>query len=285
MRIVSFNIQFGLGRDGRIDLSRAAGLVAPADVICLQEVDRFWRRSGMTDQAAALACLLPNRYWVYGAGLDVDASTAEAGRLVNRRRQFGNMTLSRWPILSSRCLVLPKRDSGAVFNLRTPLLDTVIAAPDGPLRVLNLHLSHVGPAERLAQIGALAALMAEAACEGGAWQGHDADAALWQCDDPAPPNPGEMILAGDFNAEPGSAEYRRLAQDLGLTDAWALAREPRDAGHTFLRDPQQGALHDQRIDYLFLTTGLRAHLRACHVDAATRVSDHQPVWASLARRG
>ncbi|MDR0809335.1 MAG: endonuclease/exonuclease/phosphatase family protein [Gemmobacter sp.] len=131
MRIVTYNIQFGLGHDGRIDLARTARTIARADIICLQEVDRHWRRSGVQDQALILSGLMPDRYWVYGAGLDVDASEMIVGRLVNRRRQFGNMTLSRWPILSSRCHVLPKVESGSEFNMLTPALETVIDAPGG----------------------------------------------------------------------------------------------------------------------------------------------------------
>ena len=41
MKFVSYNIQYGTGKDGRIDLSRIAAEVGDADVIALQEVDRF----------------------------------------------------------------------------------------------------------------------------------------------------------------------------------------------------------------------------------------------------
>ncbi len=175
MRIVSYNIQFGTGRDGRLDLARIADTVERADIICLQEVDRHWRRSDMQDQAAVLGALMPYCYWVYGPGLHVDASEKINGRVVNRRRQFGNMTLSRWPILSSRCHALPKADTGENFNMRTLALETVIDAPTGPIRIFNLHLSHVDTAERIMQIEALRRPMLIAASEGGAWQGTDAD--------------------------------------------------------------------------------------------------------------
>ncbi len=38
MNFVTYNIQFGLGKDGRFDLERIAGEVDGADVIALQEV-------------------------------------------------------------------------------------------------------------------------------------------------------------------------------------------------------------------------------------------------------
>ena len=46
MRFVSYNIQYGKGRDGRFDLARIADAVRAADVIALQEVERYWLRVG-----------------------------------------------------------------------------------------------------------------------------------------------------------------------------------------------------------------------------------------------
>ena len=54
MRIVTYNIQFGLGKDGRFDLERVADEVDGADIIALQEVERHWQRSGNIDQVAQL---------------------------------------------------------------------------------------------------------------------------------------------------------------------------------------------------------------------------------------
>jgi endonuclease/exonuclease/phosphatase family metal-dependent hydrolase len=52
IKIVTYNIQFGLGKDGRFDLERIAAEVDGADVIALQEVERNWQRSGNVDQPA-----------------------------------------------------------------------------------------------------------------------------------------------------------------------------------------------------------------------------------------
>ncbi len=49
MRIVTYNIQFGLGKDGRFDLERVADEVDGADIIALQEVERYWQRCGNID--------------------------------------------------------------------------------------------------------------------------------------------------------------------------------------------------------------------------------------------
>ena len=50
IKIVTYNIQFGQGRDGKVDLGRIIDSVKGADLIALQEVDRFWPRSGEIDQ-------------------------------------------------------------------------------------------------------------------------------------------------------------------------------------------------------------------------------------------
>jgi endonuclease/exonuclease/phosphatase family metal-dependent hydrolase len=149
MRIVSYNIQYGTGKDGRIDLARIAGDIGDADVIALQEVERHFSGTGDTDQPSALAALFPDHYWIYGAGVDMDAATPEAR---GRRRQFGNMLLSRWPVLSSRNHLLPKIAYVELLALQRSALEGVIETPLGALRFYSVHLGHVGAAERAAQI-------------------------------------------------------------------------------------------------------------------------------------
>ena len=49
---------------------------------------------------AGLATLLPDYFSVFGPAMDVDFGTRDAdGQAVNQRFQFGNMVLSRWPIV------------------------------------------------------------------------------------------------------------------------------------------------------------------------------------------
>jgi endonuclease/exonuclease/phosphatase family metal-dependent hydrolase len=54
MKVISDNIRFGLGSDHNIDLERIAKSVREAGIIGLQEVERFWDRSGMVDQLEVL---------------------------------------------------------------------------------------------------------------------------------------------------------------------------------------------------------------------------------------
>jgi endonuclease/exonuclease/phosphatase family metal-dependent hydrolase len=103
MKLVTWNIQWGLGCDGRIDLGRTvatARALCDADVFCFQEVSHgFPEHDGGQDQPAMLASLLPG-YWpiLRPAVEKVD----DGGRL----QVFGDMmlqtsTLSRPPTSST----------------------------------------------------------------------------------------------------------------------------------------------------------------------------------------
>ena len=172
VRFVSYNTQFCTGLDGHTDLDRIAAEIASADVMALQEIDRHWQRTGHVDQADALAERFPDYHWAYGPGVDVDASYCEPnGRLVNRRRQFGNMVLARWPILMVRNHLLPKLHLRSPLSLQRAALETVVALPDGPCRVVSVHLAHAASSERLLQIERLMEMLETAPRDGGAWSG------------------------------------------------------------------------------------------------------------------
>jgi len=143
MKIVTYNIQFGLGKDGRFNLERIANEVCGADIIALQEVERNWQRSGMVDQPKILAQLLDQYYWVYGPFFDVDASrTGADGQVINIRRQFGNMILSKTPIISTRQFPLPKSSINDQRNMVVGMLEGIVELPGGKaMRIYNAHLT------------------------------------------------------------------------------------------------------------------------------------------------
>ena len=91
MRLVTYNIQYGIGLDGRFDLGRIADAVRGADLIALQEVSRNNPSNGGIDMVAGLCDLLPDYFHAYGAPFEVDMGSAvENGRAVTRSFQFGN---------------------------------------------------------------------------------------------------------------------------------------------------------------------------------------------------
>ena len=167
MRLVAYNIQYGTGKDRRVDIDRIVSEGVEADVIAMQEVDRYWARSEMVDQVAAITERLPAHHWVYGPGVDLDASIRNSnGTLVNRRRQFGNLLLSRHPILASKNRLLPKMRFHTQLSLQRTMLDGVIDCPGGLVRVASIHFAHAAEPERLAQVAALRAFQREAGRDG-----------------------------------------------------------------------------------------------------------------------
>ncbi len=293
MKIVTYNIQFGSGKDGRIDLGRIAQTVDGADVIALQEVDRNWQRSGMTDQVAELTALLSGYHWVYGPFFDVDASSREAdGSLTNRRRQFGPMLLSKTPILSSRLFFLPKSATVERHNMQTGVLEGVIEDNGRALRFYALHLAAYWRRDRLVQIGALLDIVGRAPIEGGAWTGKHFHRYWYENDDRAPPMPEDAILLGDFNLDPTNPEYDllagprdgaggRLAYQEGFVDAWVAAGHEEGDGVTFPANPGSGPELDHRFDYAFVTESLASRIRSTEVDMEAQGSDHQPFWIDI----
>ena len=69
IKIVTYNIQFGQGRDGKVDLGRIIDSVKGADLIALQEVDRFWPRSGEIDQVREIINAFESYDYAYGQEL------------------------------------------------------------------------------------------------------------------------------------------------------------------------------------------------------------------------
>ncbi|MEE8212767.1 MAG: endonuclease/exonuclease/phosphatase family protein [Acidiferrobacterales bacterium] len=287
MRLVTYNIQFGQGKDGRFDLERIAREVEGADVIAMQEVERYGKRSGLVDQVAALVALLPGYHWVYGPGIDVDASfTDDRGQLHNRRWQFGNLLMSRTSILSARNHMLPKAGLVNQITLQRAALEGVIDCPRGAVRLYSVHLGHVSSLERREQVARLLDIHHRAPGAGSVWSAGSTPSD-WPDELPAPPMPREAILLGDFNTRPDSPEYEmivggfdekygRLTSLDGFVDAWLAAGNDPQGGATELRPDG-----DVRIDYVFVSTVLADAVRAARVDVEAQGSDHQPLWVEI----
>lgn len=291
MKLVSYNIQYGFGSDGRYDLARCAKVVAGADIIALQEVERHWLRSNEDDQPELLSRLLPGYHWVYGPAFDMDASTRHEGRIVNRRRQFGTMILSKLPIVWSRLHALPLRRAMRPLNTRNAALECMIRTHAGPVRFLSLHLAHIAAEERLEQIDHLLAEHRRAPSDGGPWSGLDDEPARnWSNGEPEPESPLAAIWMGDFNMEPDSAEYRRIvgstpyhrgaAYTRGFVDAAAVAAEPAADFHTHVKTID-GRLAKRRLDHCFVGGMFAGRVRSVSADIGEIASDHFPLRVDI----
>ncbi len=285
MKFASYNIQYGFGLDGIYDLGRIADSLEGADVIALQEVTRGSESNDFADMVADLAAMFPDYFWVYGAPFDLHVAAGESGFPPRGTRfQFGNMILSRFPILSSRTHLLPRSRTVSKLNLQRGATEALIDIPGQPLRVYSVHLDHVSVDERIAQIRHLNDRINGFRLEGGAVSG------AGELDFEDLPLPEDYVVMGDFNMVPESPEYCALA---GAKDGY-YGRVPRigtpvDAlaaldgyhpGSYSWMDPKD---HGKRmhLDYCFVSGGLAGSLEAAHVDTDSVGSDHFPVWVEI----
>jgi len=297
MLFVSYNIQFGCGRDRRIDLDRIARTIKDADAVALQEVERDWRPDQPhPDQAARLAALMPYHHWVHGASTDLDGSrVGPDGKVDNRRRRFGNMILSRWPIASTRIVPLPTLPVSGEINDQSSLLEAVIDIGERSFRLYNVHLNHVSGRQRLMQLGVAMPFIQESSRRGGMITAPNFKGELPVGDwlvlphGRLPVMPAPVIFAGDFNSRPDSPEYDlltgprdpvygRVTEADRFADALTLSGLTEGEGVTF---PASGGKPATRIDHCFVSMDLIPRVRRAWIDDDADGSDHQPVWMEI----
>lgn len=304
MKVVSYNIRFGLGLDNQINLHRIADAVRDADIVSLQEIDRFWKRSAMADQPKQLESLLKGYYSAYCPAFDVDASeAAPGGEILNRRRQFGPMLLSKWPILSARSILLPQLPTHKVLGMATGALEAVIDTSTCVLRVYSIHLSSASSTERCQQIDALLDVhhmiercgkvmtmdnLPEDPVEAATYERMN-----WHNDEAQLPLPQHTLFTGDFNFSDDSAEYTRFLGDEdpvngrgviqgSLVDSWTVAPVTSGAPLTWYPDPpDRPPVEPLRLDYCFVNTELADHIVSAYIDYGATGSDHKPYWVEF----
>ena len=284
MIIVSYNIHYAIGKDERYDLARVVDAVRGADIIALQEVERFYDSADSPSQPEDIAALLPDYYWVYDAAFDIDCSERlDDGRVVNRRRQHGQMLLARWPILAKRYFTLPRVRIDTEFNMQMGALEAVIDKPGEPVRVYNVHFGSVSADERRLQVARLLDLVHNAPVDGGAWTGPNGEYSErdWCVGQDAPPMPVPAIVVGDFNLEPADAEYEDLCNNTGLTDLWAQFNPDGEVMSWHSNPARSGPVESARLDYCMVTEEWRQRAVTCRIDEQANGSDHQPLWAEF----
>ncbi len=246
VRLVTFNTHHGVGVDDRHDLPRLARVLASvdADIICLQEVDRYYGdRSEDVDQALLLSRALDMQL-AWGPAIDEPRSGGRPAR------QYGNALLSRLPILISDVHPLPGGGEPRIA------LRTFVELDGGALWITTTHLTTRSPGERADQIATIAGLHTE------------------------PMETG--VIVGDFNARPDAAELAPLRERFG--DAWELAEERDDqAGWRFWQH-DEGRTHPagsphRRIDQVWVSPGV--DVAVARVLDAGGASDHLPLVVEL----
>jgi endonuclease/exonuclease/phosphatase family metal-dependent hydrolase len=279
LKLVTWNIQWGRGTDGRVDLSRLladARALADFDVLCLQEVADGWPDlpgGAAGNQFRALALALPGFTAVEGVAVDVPGPAGA-------RRRFGNLLLSRLPVLQVLRHQLPWPADPAVPSMPRLAVEATLRSPLGPLRVMTTHLAYYSLAQRLAQVDQLRQLQREAV--------HHARRLRPAEEGPFLPLPrgGPALLVGDMNFKPGSEEHARMLSPFpdgtpAWVDAWTLLHPGQPHPPTFAPHEGPSPAAPYCCDYVFAGADLAPRLRTLRVDAATTASDHQPLLLEL----
>ncbi len=278
MKLVTWNIQWGKGCDGRVDLARIvrdAQALADADVFCFQEVScGFEKLDGGVDQSAELVALLPGYDAIFRPAIE---STDAAGRT----RCFGNMTFTRLPVMQVVSHLLPWPQAGSVRSMRRQALEVTVRTAFGPLRLVNTHLEYHSASQREAQIARLLDLQEEASVSPHVAKTEHLEPYVSQTLAPS------SVLCGDFNfdvSDPQHAMLHNAARGgLNYRDAWTIRHPGRPHDLTCgLYDREQWAGGPDCRDFIFVSEDLAARVRDVVVDGKTAASDHQPMMIELA---
>jgi endonuclease/exonuclease/phosphatase family metal-dependent hydrolase len=268
MRLLSWNVQWCRGVDGRVDPKRIAAeakRLADPDVFCLQEIAvHFPEMEGSSgeDQVEELRRQFRGYDAFFVPVVDLPGKKG--------RRQFGNLILSRLPVGRVMRHQLPWPAAADVRSMPRAVVEVVVDAPFGPLRVMTTHLEYYSKNHRGAQIERLRELHLEACAE------------QLPVDEPGSyesfTRTRSALICGDFNLKPEDPHHRKML-DAGFVDAWQALNPGKPRQDTF-------HLHDGEppycCDYVFVTPDLVPRLQSIRIDSETQASDHQPVIVDLA---
>jgi len=188
LRVMTFNIRHGRGMDDNVSLAKIADEIerSGADIVGLQEVDRFLPRSELKDQPAELARLL-NWNACYSPSEDRHNTSSTSAYIRDKDEetglegQYGNAILSRFPIVAHQFHYLPgDRERRSWLHAEIEI--------NG--RSLNFFCTHLGldEAEKMAQVDALVNALKSTF--------------------------GAIVLLGDFNMKPENPTLTRLATEI-----------------------------------------------------------------------
>lgn len=278
INILSWNIQAAKGVDGTTSVDRIAhdiNQLIDADIICLQEV----LATSDNNQFEQFAERFPNHTPVIGAAID---RLEDTGRL-----RFGNLVLSRLPVLQISQHKLPQPAESLSRYMPRQAIEVIVMHGDKPLRIVTTHLEYFSALQRTAQVAYLMRHHIE--CMERRQQppltgGRGQFAPLAETSD--------SVYCGDFNLVVDSSDYLSMTGDglsfaesqyaASLLDCWRLIYPEKSHTPTcgiFDREQWQEGAHCR--DYFFVSNTLANKVKAIDVDINTAASDHQPLYVTL----
>ena len=274
--LVSWNIQYGKGVDGRIDLGRIAETVYKdglPDVLCLQEVSRNYHSiDESSDQVKKLESFFPDYESFFGSVHD------RSGGKEKTRKQFGNLVLSRISPIQVLHHLLPSPADTKVRFMSRQIAELIIPANTTDLRVMTTHLEFFSKMQQLAQIKRIREIHEEASCQ------------FYNPGEDMPDTPFELVkrpenavICGDFNFIPESKSYKKMTarfsnKNMDLVDAWRAHHKGSVHAPTCgIFDLKQWEKGPHCRDYFFITQSLAQRIFHISVNTETDGSDHQPI--------
>src|SRR5574341_124060 len=209
MRLLSWNVQWCRGIDERVDPRRIADYAkgCDPDVICMQEIAvRFPQMAGSSgeDQVQMLLRELGGYEAFFVPAVDLPGK--------GRRRQFGNLILSRLPVGRVMRHPLPWPGLADEQSMPRAVVEVVVSG----VRIMTTHLEYYSAQHRAAQIQRLHELHAEARAphakvdEPGSYESYE--------------RATSAIVCGDFNLKHDDPLHRKML-DGGFVDAWTQASD------------------------------------------------------------
>ena len=274
--LVSWNIQYGKGVDGRIDLGRIAETVHKdelPDVLCLQEISRNYPSTDDgADQVKELEDLFPGYEPFFGAVHD------RSGGKDKTRKQFGNLILTRISPVQVLHHLLPSPADPNVRFMSRQVAELVIPTNTIDLRLMTTHLEFFSKIQQLAQIERIREIHEEAS-----WQFHRPGKDMPDTPFELLKRPEKTIICGDFNFIPDSKPYQKMTasfpdKKMDLIDAWRTHHKGNSHTPTCgIFDLKQWKKGPHCRDYFFISQSLVRNINQVSVNTETDASDHQPI--------
>lgn len=230
LRILDWNIHSMVNAAGMVDPEAVAEVIEAqhADVVTLQEATRGWLIAGTTDEAEWLARRL-NMSYAWSPAAD---------------SEFGNLLLSRYPIVSSQAVPLPYVDGP---QHRSFVVANIDIGSGNLVRVIGAHLESNTARTHHAQVQAMLAHV-------GSQQ--------------------PTIIAGDMNMQPTEPDVPLFAQ-AGFHSAQD------STGNSALSSATNPNFPGDRVDWIFGTKDVS--FSGFNIVAAD-ASDHRPLEVTATLR-
>jgi endonuclease/exonuclease/phosphatase family metal-dependent hydrolase len=226
LSVMTFNIEQGTTL-GQLDLEQQARIIEGArpDVVVMEEVARGWSLSGMTDEVE----------W-FSRRLGMDAAWSPAAD-----NQFGNLVLSRLPIVGTELLPLGK---GEDTQARSAVLVTIDLGDGNEALIIGAHLTN-GDDRNATRAASYDRILS-------AWAGRP-----------------RTVLLGDFNTYPRQ-----------VPPGWPELGIPLDAGFRTTQDTERCTMptsNQNCPDWIFTSPDLDLAPVTIVVDRP----DHRPIAATV----